>query len=422
MVTSINSRTSKTVPITRLKPYPNNPHTYPPKLLRKLERLIEGHGQIPPILVSSDMTIISGEEWWLALKKAGRTEAHVVVLADLSPAEAATARLALARLPLDTKLDRSRLKAELDTLQAGGIDLRLTGYDQAEIDFTFEIDMPYLDVTQNVNATPKRQGPAVSRFGDIFDLGGAHRLGCGDACDWDFIDLICGGRESRLCIADPPFGLSAPGFGERQRQHGYSGAGEMTANEFGSFVTAALEALRYASAPQALIYMFMDPRRTFEVTVAGKYLALPLLDTAVWCKPNGEAGGLSVHKLCAVFGADSEAIHLKPEKFVRKPTSVWNYASPDDDPTAKPVAMLADIIRDCTKRGQLVLDPFIGQGETLIAAEKTGRGCVGVERDPYGLDVAIRRWQAFTGKDAIHLRTGERFDDIAHNLLTHQEG
>ena len=142
-------------------------------------------------------------------------------------------------------------------------------------------------------------------------------------------------------------------------------------------------------------------------------------------------GGLyrSAHELCVVFKSGAEPHRNKVElgKFGRNRSNVWTYDSPSKDellgghPTVKPVAMLADIMRDCTKRGDLVLETFLGSGSTLIAAEETGRTCVGVELDPYYLDVTIRRWQAITGRDAVHVGTGQRFDDMAQRLLARTE-
>jgi hypothetical protein len=213
-----NSRTVQTVSINDPKPYDNNALTYPRKQLRKIEALIRHHGQIPTILVASDMTIISGEEWWLALKSAGKTEVNVEILADLSPAEANAVRLALGRLPLDARLDPDRLRTEFVALQAQGIDLDLTGFDQAEIDFSLEIEIPRANVTENLDNIPKRQDRAVSKFGDIFQMG-VHRIGCGDARDQGLIDCLRQGREADVCITAAPYNLKFSGFGFGKRRH-----------------------------------------------------------------------------------------------------------------------------------------------------------------------------------------------------------
>jgi DNA modification methylase len=190
--------------------------------------------------------------------------------------------------------------------------------------------------------------------------------------------------------------------------------------------------VRSASAPSALIYVFIDWRHILELTAAGKQLGLELANVCVWAKGSAGLGGLyrSAHEFCTIFKAGNEPHQNNVElgKFGRNRTNVWNYHPPSakDEllgahPTVKPVAMIADILRDCTKRGGLVLDPFLGSGSTLIAAEETGRACVGVELDPHYLDVTVRRWQTISGRDAIHLASGHRFDDMTQRLLAHTE-
>jgi DNA modification methylase len=252
------------------------------------------------------------------------------------------------------------------------------------------------------------------------------------------VDRLREGREADLCITDPTFNIKLSGFGSgkgRYRQGDFvEVSGEMSELEFYSLIHDSLKVLRSSSSQSALIYMFMDWRHILELTAAGKQLGLALADVCVWVKPNGGRGGLyrSQHELVAVFKAGSEPHRNNVElgKFGRNRANVWtSYDMPSardellgSHPTVKPVAMLADILRDCTKRGDLVLETFLGSGSTLIAAEETGRACVGVELDPYYLDVSIRRLQAITGGDAIHEETGQRFDTMAQRLLTHTEG
>jgi DNA modification methylase len=430
-----NSRTVRTVSINDLKPYVNNPLNHPRKQLRKIEALIRQHDQIPTILVTSDLTIISGEEWWLALKAAGKTEVKIEILADLSPAEARTVRLALGRLPLDARLDPGRLRAEFVALQAQGIDLDLTGFDQAEIDLSLEIDMPRANVTEEFDALPKPHNRPISKLGDIFLLG-PHRVGCGDARNQFFLDHLRESRDANVCVTDPPFDIkfSSLDFGKSRHRRGdfIETSGEMSNGEFYAFLYDSLNVLRSASGPSALIYMFMDWRHILELLAAGKQQGLPLLNVCVWAKANGGMGGLyrNAHELCAVFkaGAEPHRNNVELGKHGRNRLNLWEYPTPAGDhdltgghPTSKPVAMLADIMRDCTKRGDMVIDPFLGSGSTLVAAHETGRVCVGVELDPHYVDVSVRRWQSITGRDAIHCATGQPFNDVAQRLLPHTE-
>jgi DNA modification methylase len=172
----------------------------------------------------------------------------------------------------------------------------------------------------------------------------------------------------------------------------------------------------------------MDWRHLYEALTAARGLGLELINLCVWNKTNGGMGSLyrSKHELVLVLGrgGDPHRNNVELGKHGRSRTNVWDYAGlntfrSDRDaelamhPTVKPVAMIADAIRDVTKRGDLVLDPFGGSGTILIAAEKTGRRARSTEIDPHYCDVAIRRWEAFTGKSAVLSVTGETFEEVA---------
>ena len=197
--------------------------------------------------------------------------------------------------------------------------------------------------------------------------------------------------------------------------------------EIYNLIYGSLQVLRSSSSQSALLFIFADWRHILELTAAGKQLGLALANICVWVKPrsgHGEDG--SRHEFVAVFKARAESNrnNITLGKLGRNRSNVWEYDAPglaEDPPgvqnTVKPVAMLADILRDCTKRGDLVIDTFLGTGSTLIAAEKIGRACVGIELDPFLVDVSIARWQAVTGRNAVHRGTGQRFDDMARPLL-----
>jgi DNA modification methylase len=363
----------------------------------------------------------------------GNTEVKIEVLDRLSETEANIVRLALARIPFDARHDANRRRSELLALQAQGVDLDLTGLDQAEIDLSLEIDMPRACVGETLENIPERQDRAVSKPGDIFQLGD-HHIGCGDARDREFVARLCNGRRADVCITDMPYNLkfSRFGFGKSRHRHGdfVEASGEMSSDDFFQLISHSLQCLQGASSPAALIYAFMDWRHFLELAAAAKQLGLTLINVCVWTKPNGGLGGLyrSQHELVAVFkaGPDAHRNNVELGKYGRNRSNVWEYGVPSgrdellgSHPTVKPVAMLSDILRDCTKRGDLVLDTFLGSGSTLIAAEETGRTCVAVDLDPYYLDVAIRRWQEITGRDATHLGSGQHFDDMAQRSLTH---
>jgi DNA modification methylase len=194
--------------------------------------------------------------------------------------------------------------------------------------------------------------------------------------------------------------------------------------------------LQKSCTASALIYACMDWRHVYELLSAGKRCELELYNICVWAKSNAGMGSLyrSQHELICVFkaGAEAHRNNIELGRHGRNRSNLWTYrglnafGSDRDEllashPTVKPVAMIADALRDVTKRGAAVLDTFLGSGSTLLAAEETGRRCFGVELDPLYIDLAIRRWQAKTARDAAHAETGEFFEDRARNVATAAE-
>ena len=435
MSTLSNSRTIDNVSLDQLKDYDRSLRVHPRHQRRKITNLVRRHGQVWPILVGSDYTIIDGHALRDGLREAGFTRADVIIVADQSPAEIKALRLAANRLPLDAKWDHDSLRADFTELLELGFDLELTGFDAAEIDFTLNLDMPSANSADDFAKIPQRQNRAVSQRGDIFHLG-PHCIGCGDARDYDFLHRVRTGRPAQIAFIDPPFNVPIAGFvsgkGRHRHQNFIEGAGEMSEQDFFDLLCGSLNVLRNSCESFALIYACMDWRHILELTAAGKFLNLPLLNICVWAKTNAGMGGLyrNQHELIAVFkaGAGQHQNNVQLGRFGRNRSNLWNYAGMSafgaerDDllalhPTVKPVPLIADALRDVTKRGDAVIDTFSGSGSTLIAAEEVGRTCFAVELDPRYVDVSIRRWQSATGHDAVHVTTGRRFDDMAQRLL-----
>ena len=282
------------------------------------------------------------------------------------------------------------------------------------------------------------QEDAVAKLGDIFQLG-QNRLGCGDARDQDFVSNVLNGVVADVCFVDMPYNLAIGGFvsgkGHHQHREFVQGAGELSDQEYFALISDCLLVLKNSSTPKALIYSFIDWRHILEMTAAGRSAGLPLINIVVWAKTNPGMGSLyrSQHELICVFkaGLEPHRNNIELGRFGRNRSNLWTYAGmssfgKDRDqllgshPTVKPVPLISDALRDVTKRGDVVLDTFCGSGTTIIAAEETGRRCRAVELDPRYVDVAIRRWQEMTCRDAVHVATGKSFDDYAaRNLAPH---
>jgi len=276
---------------------------------------------------------------------------------------------------------------------------------------------------------PVIETSAVSESGDLWQLG-KHRVLCGNSLVPESYDRLMDGAKADLVITDMPYNVRidghATGLGKTRHREFAMASGEMNSGEFTEFLRKAMSLSKQSSQPGSLAYYFMDFRHMTEILAAGSSVYGELMNLCVWAKSNGGMGSFyrSAHELIFLFksGGASHRNNIQLGKFGRYRTNVWNYTSantfsrsgPDGDllalhPTPKPVALIADAIKDSTARGAVVLDPFLGSGTAVIAAERAGRVCYGMELDPLYVDTMIRRWQRHTNRHAIHAKSGESF-------------
>lgn len=249
--------------------------------------------------------------------------------------------------------------------------------------------------------------------------------------------------RAQVVFTDPPYNVPidghASGNGSIHHREFAMAAGEMTSGQFTHFLTTVLHLLARQSAAGSIHFICMDWRHQLELLTAGSQVYAELKNLCVWVKGNAGMGSFyrSQHELIFVFkhGKAPHRNNVQLGQYGRNRTNVWNYPGVTNfgrqseegnlltlHPTVKPVAMVADAILDCSSRGDVVLDSFVGSGSTLIAAERVGRICHGIELDPIYVDTAIRRWQRYTGDHAIHAATGKRFDDLAGNNVEVHHG
>jgi DNA modification methylase len=205
--------------------------------------------------------------------------------------------------------------------------------------------------------------------------------------------------------------------------------GEMTDAEFSDFLERVASLVCEFSVDGSLHFVCIDWRHIFDLLTIGKRVYSELKNLCVWVKDNGGMGSLyrSQHELIAVFknGSASHRNNIQLGVYGRYRTNVWSYAGANSfsratdegnllalHPTVKPVALVSDAILDCSAPNDIVFDPFLGSGTTIIAAERTGRIACGIEVDPHYVDTTIRRWQAFTGNAAIHVASGKNFNEL----------
>jgi DNA modification methylase len=311
-------------------------------------------------------------------------------------------------------------------------DIEVTGFEPAEIDLRIESLNLDVDDSDPADTLPApATGEPVSRLGDIWTLG-RHRLLCGDALDpVAYTTLMCG-KKADMIFTDSPYNVKidghATGLGANRHREFAMASGEMTYAEFQTFLLSACLLLARHSSDGSIHFLCMDWRHSGELLTAGRAVYSEHKNTCVWVKSNAGMGSLyrSQHEFVFVFknGQAPHRNNVQLGRFGRYRSNVWNYPGANSmgrgteegnllvlHPTAKPVKLVVDAILDCSARGDLVLDPFMGSGTTLMAAERVGRRCYGLEIDPIYVDTTIRRWQTQTGDEAVHEATGRRFND-----------
>src|SRR6202790_5404690 len=415
-----------------LRPYPGNARIHSKKQIKQIARSIERFGFTNPILVSNDREVIAGHGRLRAAQQLGLTSVPIVILATMSQTDRQAYVLAENKLAENAGWDRDILAIELQgLLDVEFDDPELTGFSLGEIDgILSDASEKSAPEPGPEDFLPADKDAAVSRPGDLWVLG-PHRLLCGDARIETDYGRVLAGRSVDLVLTDPPYNVRidghVSGLGKAQHSEFAMASGEMSEAEFTLFLSTFLALAKAHSCDGAILFVFMDWRHLFELTVGGRDNGLELKNLIVWAKDIAGMGSFyrSKHELCFVF-KNGEARHLNTFELGqhgRYRTNVWEYAGVNTfrtgrldelamHPTVKPVAMLADAIRDVTKRGAIVLDPFAGSGSTLIAAEKTGRRARCTEYDPKICDVIVRRWQAYTGKAAAFEGTDLTFEDF----------
>ena len=417
--------------VTALRPRTTNPRTHSKKQIGQIAKAMKRFGFTNPILIDDGNGIIAGHGRLEAAKSIGMEQVPTVLLSAMSEADIRAYVIADNRLAEMAGWDRNTLGCELQYLSELGLDfdVTLTGFDLPEIVILIGELSP--DITNDPADDPiePSTGPAVSRIGDVWQIG-SHRLICGDSTAAVTYRALLGDERAQMVFSDAPYNVPIAGhvggLGAVQHREFAMASGEMTSPEFTDFLQSVFSHLAAYSVDGSIHYQCMDWRHIKEMLAAGSAYS-ELKNICVWAKNNGGMGSLyrSQHELVFVFksGSAPHINNVELGKHGRNRTNVWNYAGVNsfgadrDDlnlhPTVKPVAMVADAIRDCSHRKGIVLDPFAGSGTTLVAAERTGRRGYGIEIDPHYCDVTIRRLAKLCGLTAILTATGEDFSNTA---------
>ena len=408
------------LPITSLKPYARNARTHSKKQIRQIANSIERFGFVNPVLISDLHEIIAGHGRVEAARLLGVETVPTVMLSHMSEAERRAYILADNKLAENAGWDREILAIELQSLIDLNFEVELTGFSLAEIDFTLDSARDARTDLRDEpeDKMPESVGEPFTRVGDLWRLGN-HRLLCGDAREPAHFARLLGNEQVDLVFTDPPYNVKIDGnvcgLGSVKHREFAFASGEMTTDEFTRFLASTLGNAASTMRDGAIAYVCMDWRHMSEMLAAGSACFTELKNLVVWNKTNGGMGAFyrSKHELIFVF-KHGDAPHTNSFGLGdtgRYRTNVWDYAGISSigakrteelamHPTVKPVALIADAIRDCSRRGEIVLDCFGGSGSTLIAAEKTGRRARLIEFDSHYCDTIIRRWEQYTGKQA----------------------
>jgi DNA modification methylase len=424
--------------VSSLQPDPENARLHSEKQIAQIAESIAAFGYNVPILIDKEGKVLAGHGRLAACQLLGWKEVPTITLDHLTPEQARAFMIADNRLSDTSTWDDTLLATQLKFLSEADInfDLDAVGFEMAEIDL--RIQGLNLSAEEDEEPLPAIQGPAVSQIGDLWQLG-PHRLLCGNALEIESYSQLLNGIAVSTVFTDPPFNVAIQGHvsgkGSIRHNEFAMASGEMSVEEFTSFLTTALSRIKENTKPGAILFLCMDWRHIRELTDAAIHNNLVLQNLCVWDKGVGGMGSLyrSQHELVFVYkaGNASHTNNVQLGKFGRNRTNVWPYAGANSfarktdegnllalHPTVKPVALVADALLDASLRGESVLDPFMGSGTTILAAEQTGRIAYGIELDPHYVDVAIQRWQRKTGQKAIHAVSGELFDDVLEQGLS----
>lgn len=393
---------------------------------------IKTFGFISPVTIRK-MTVIDGHVRLLAANELGMPKVPCIDVGHLSEEKARLLAISLNRLAEKGEWDLPELKLELEELEIDGFDLVPTFFSEQELEIIL-MDEPETDKATDGDVVDWAEPPAepVSLEGDLWLMGKGHRLLCGNSLEAETYELLMDGKTAAAVLTDAPYNVkiagNVSGLGATKHGEFKMASGEMSQAQFEDFLRVVHKHCADHISTGAVVYSFMDWRSIDLLMAAARHAGLTHINTAVWYKGSGGMGSFlrSAHELCGVFckGDKPKVNNVELGKHGRDRTNVWVYPGANkpgtssgkalkDHPTPKNADMCADALLDVTVRGDIVLDPFLGSGTTLIAAEKTRRLCYGVELDPGYVDVCVRKWEELTGKQAILAATGQTFAEVA---------
>jgi len=400
-------------PLARLQPYAKNAKVHGVDQVAKIAASMAEFGWTVPCLVAEDGELIAGHGRVLAATQLGLTEAPVIVLGHLTEAQRRAYRIADNKLTELGTWDEALLSAELQELLAEDFDLSLVGFDDPELDRLLSgINENGTGPQEGEDDVPETPEDPISRPGDLWVLGN-HRLLCGDSTVATDVERLLDTVKPLLMVTDPPYGVEYdPAWRNK--------AGAATTRRTGKVLNDDRADWRDAWAlfPGDVAYVWHGALHVVTVAESLEVAGFTIRAQIVWAKDRlvlSRGDYHWQHEPCWYAVRKTGKRHWAGD---RKQTTLWHISGRDQDAetvhgTQKPVECMRRPILNNSSPGQAVYEPFMGSGTTLIAAETTGRVCLGIELNPAYVDVAVSRWQQFTGRQAVLDGTGQTFAELA---------
>jgi len=400
----------KELPLKELKPAAYNPRKKLKKGDKEYEKIKQSllkFGYVDPILVNEDLTVIGGHQRLTVLKDLDYETAKCVIV-KLSKEDEKALNIALNKIT--GQWDEALLADLLLDLQESDFNLDLTGFEPPEIDDILsnvhdkELSEDEFDVEEELKK------PTLSRHGDIWQLG-KHRVICGDSTKAETYKQLLDDRKANLVVTDPPYNVDV------EETAGKILNDNMSDGDFYQFLLSMFTQVENHMEDDASIYVFHADTEGLNFRKAFKEAGFYLSGCCIW-KKNSLVLGRSPyqwqHEPC-LYGWKKKGKHQWFSD--RKQTTIWEYDRPKsskDHPTMKPIQLMAYPIQNSSMRGTIVLDPFLGSGSTLIAADQTGRVCYGIELDEKFVDVIVKRYIEVTGDTEVTVQRN-------HEVLTYNQ-
>ena len=402
----------KTIPVSDLVPYARNSRTHSPQQVDKIAASIREFGFLNPVIVDAQNGIVAGHGRVLAAQKLGLTTLPCIEASHLTEAQRKAYVLADNRLALDAGWDNELLRIELQELQSDGFNLELTGFNLDEI-AGFLVD-PNAGLT-DPDAVPDVPANPVTVLGDIWVMG-KHRIACGSSTDAHTVEAVLAGVKPHLMVTDPPYGVEydANWRNKAMRADGTAIAGRAVGKVENDDKADWSEA--WALFPGDVAYVWHNGLMAGVVADSLIDNGFKLRSQIIWAKSNFAIGRGDYHwhhEPCWYAVKEKATGHYTGD---RKQTTLWQINKPQKSETGhstqKPIECMKRPIENNSSAGQAVYEPFSGSGTTIVAGEMTGRCIYAIELSPAYVDVAVKRWQDFTGLKATLEGDGRTFEEL----------